>query len=147
MVANETQKDLEALAGFVLPLAEQLLKTQQGFHPYGGIMAGDGTMKGFTADEEEESEERKSQRTVDALTDAFRKMGQEGSAKASVIVCDVRVTPPGTKTETDAVLLILDHVDNYSAEIYMPYQVAAGSELIFGEMFGTPGQRQIFSLS
>ncbi len=146
MVANQTQKDLEALAGFVLPLAEQQLKAQQGFHPYGGIMAGDGTMKGFTADEEE-GEERKSQQTVDALTDAFRKMGQEGSAKASVIVCDVRVTPPGTKTETDAVLLILDHVDDYSAEIYMPYHFDGGSELVFGEMFGTPGQRTIFCLS
>lgn len=145
MVANQTQKDLEALAGFVLPLAEQLLKTQQGFHPYGGIMAGDGTMKGFTTDEEE-GEERKSQQTVDALTDAFRRMGQEGSAKASVIVCDVRVTPPGTNSETDAVLLILDHVDNYSAEIYMPYQFAPESDLVFGEMFGTPGQRQVFSL-
>lgn len=134
--------DLQALAQFVLPLAEERLRTQRGFFPYGGILSPEGHIHAYSA--HGDSEQPRSQLVIDRLTEAFQELGQTGKAKASVIVVDVVVVPPGTETKTDAVLLMLDHAEQGSVELYLPYCISETNHVAFGTMFSTPGKGTMY---
>src|SRR5690348_1235831 len=84
-----------------------------------------------------------SQPLIDLLHGEFAADGKTGAIIASAVVYDVRTVPPGETEKTDAVAIELDHRDNYSVVVFIPYVVEAGS-VHFREAFARKGNFRIF---
>ena len=55
----------------------------------------------------------------------------------------VLVTPPGADSKSDAIAVAIDHQDDYSVVIVLPYTLDQG-ELVLGETFVQAGADDIF---
>ena len=125
----------------VLPFAQQMLERHGEFIPYGGAMKPNGeivSVAGYDGDEFPPSQD-----IIDLLKDAFRAAGRSGEYKATAIVFDVRVIPPGSEEKTDAVAVALDHKESYSVVVLFPYLLNNGA-VEFGQVFAEAGENDIF---
>jgi hypothetical protein len=113
------KSDCEKLMNAVLSLAERMLSQFGKFYPYGGYMKPDGEITHVGA-EDEDTERPKSKDLLYVLRDSFSEMAAIGACKATAIVFDVRVVPPGTDEKSDAVQVCLEHADGYAAEVFLP---------------------------
>ena len=134
--------ECEELMEGVLPVAEKTLADQGGFFPYGGAMLADGRIEMVAASDGDEHPP--SERLIDMLVDAFRAAAEQSKYRATAIVYDVKVIPPGATEKTDAILVRLDHVSGYSVQILFPYRLGTGREILFGRTFATAGLASIF---
>jgi len=137
------KSDCEKLMNAVLPLAERMLSQFGEFYPYGGYMKPDGEITNVGA-EDEDTEHPKSRDLLYVLRDSSSEMAAIGGCKATAIVFDVRVVPPGTDEKSDAVQVCLEHADGYSAEIFLPYQIDQDGRVTYGTMFAQEGKHDIF---
>ena len=62
--------------------------------------------------------------------------------KATALVYDMRVVPPGSSVKSDAIAVALDHRDAYSAVVIYPYTSSNG-QLTVGTPFAQQGSSQI----
>ena len=138
--------DCEQLMNAVLPLAERMLSQFGEFYPYGGYMKPNGEIAHVGAGDEEIDRPR-SKDLLYVLQDSFSEMAGKGACKATAIVFDVRVAPPGTEEPSDAVQVCLEHADGYSAEVFLPYRINRGGQVSFGAMFAQEGKHEIFGKS
>ena len=51
---------------------------------------------------------------------------------------------PGTNAKSDAIQVALEHVDEYSVQVFFPYRFV-NDELLFGESFACRSERRIFA--
>ena len=70
-------------------------------------------------------------------------MAIEGKIKASGIVWNSSVVTEGGKP-ADAIIVSLEHVDNYSVIVGEPYKIGLFKKVVFGELFAMEGQHNIF---
>lgn len=134
-------EDAEALLHSVLDLAGQMLSEYGEFYPYGGAMRPDGEIVSVAA--ETGDDRPPSQELIDLLKAGLREGAQKGDFKATAIVFDVLVTPPGADSKSDAIAVAIDHRDDYSVVIVLPYTLDQG-ELVLGETFVQTGADDIF---
>ena len=135
--------DCEKLMNAMLPLAERMLSEYGEFYPYGGYMKSSGEIVDVGA-KDEEDDHPKSRDLLYLLRQTFSEMAVTGACKATAIVFDVRVVPPGSEEKSDAVQICLEHVDGYSAEVFMPYQIDQDGRISYGTIFAQEGKRVIF---
>ena len=121
---NTPKSQCEELLDTVLPFAEKMLSTHGEFFPFGASMKSDGTIALAAA--YEGNERPPSQPLIDMLHKAFHADAMKGAIRASALVYDVLVIPPGTNTKTDAIAVELDHRDKYSTVVYFPYSIDEG---------------------
>ena len=112
VIKKTPKEEVEQLMNSLLPFAEKMLNKHGEFYPYGGYMSMDGTISQLGV--YDESEHPASQTLIDLMTKAFKEGAQQRKYKATAMVIDVRVIPPGSSEKTDAVQVSLDHIDNYS---------------------------------
>ena len=142
MNTNIAKSEVEELLNAVLPFAEQMLEKYGEFIPYGGAMKPNGeivSVAGYDGDENPPSQD-----IINLLKGSFRAAGNEGTYKATAIVFDIRVAPPGAEEKTDAVAVALDHKENYSVIVVYPYQILNG-QVEFGQVFAQAGENDIFA--
>jgi hypothetical protein len=131
----------EGLLDSILPFAEKMLKDHGEFHPFGATLKSDGTSAMVASSDG--TEKPKSQPLIDLIRNGFKSSAAKHEIIASALAYDVRVTPPGSSSKTDAVAVELDHRDNYSVVVYFPYFIRSGA-VVFGEAFASAGARSIF---
>jgi hypothetical protein len=134
--------DANELLNSALPFAFQMLREHGEFYPYGRVMRPDGSIEMFGADDG--VEHPSSKKLIELLEGAFRHFALEGRYKATAIVYDVRTIPPGATEKTDAVAVRLDHEDNYSVVVMIPYRRAPDGEVSTGALFAANGAGSIF---
>ncbi|MEJ0037682.1 MAG: hypothetical protein WDO68_16680 [Gammaproteobacteria bacterium] len=125
----------------VVPFAEKMLSEHSEFFPYGAAMKPDGeivSVAGYDGREQPPSQE-----IIDLLNAELRKDAALGLYKATAVVYDVRVVPPGSKTKSDAIAVALDHRDDYSVVVLFPYSISNGTPDI-GAPFAEKGEHKIF---
>lgn len=127
----------------VVPLATQMLAESGRFHPYGGVLQNDGTMTHAPAPESGEGHPD-SGLQIAILSDRFQKDAQAGKVKATAIVSDVMVQPPGATGQVNAIQVHLEHRNNYAVEVIYPY-VIRGKKLLHASPFARQGRRVIFT--
>jgi len=137
------KNDCEKLMNAVMPLAERMLSEFGEFYPYGGYMKPSGEIVHVGA-EDEEDDHRKSKDLIYVLRQSFSEIAATGDCKATAIVFDIRVVPPGSAEKSDAVEVCLEHSDGYSAEVFRPYQVDQDGRVSYGAMFAQEGKHDIF---
>ena len=92
----------------------------------------------------DENDRPKSQIIIDLLVVGFRQDAAVGKVKATALVYDTLVVPPGAIEKSVAIAVALDHRGNYSAVIIFPYVLRHG-ELTIGTPFAQKGESRIFS--
>ena len=137
------KSDCEKLMNAMIPIAERMLSEYGEFYPYGGYMKPDGEIVHVGA-KDEDDDHPKSKDLIYLLRRSFVDLAATGSCKATAIVFDVRIAPPGSKEKGDAVQLSLEHADGYAAEVFLPYQIGDGGSVDYGAMFAQEGARDIF---
>ena len=134
--------ECEALMNEALPFAQRMLAEHGEFHPYGLVMKSNGEIAYVGAYDGRELPP--SQNLIDLLEAGFQREAAAGEYKATALVCDVLVIPPGGDMKRDAISVALDHrCDDYSVIVYFPYLRTAGV-VTLRDPFAHEGQRKIF---
>ena len=137
------KSDCDQLMNAVLPLAERMLGEFGEFYPYGGYMKPSGEIANVGV-KDEEDDHPKSKDLLYVLRNSFSEMAATGACRATAIVFDVRVVPPGAEDKSDAVQVCLEHADGYSAEVFLPYRIDQDGRVTYGKMFAQEGKHDIF---
>lgn len=135
------KEDAEALLNVALGFAEEQLAKYKEFYPFGVAMDPDGQIAMVATDFG--SDAPNSQEVIDQLKEAFRSGASSGSYRATALVADVRITDPATNKKSDAVAVRIDHRDDYSIVVHMPYTFKWW-KLATGELIFEQGSDEIF---
>lgn len=138
---SDPKADCEALMNSVLPFAQQMLTTHGEFFPFGGAMRPDGELVSIAG--YDGNERPKSVDLIAQLKGGMIAAAREGEYKATAIVYDVRIKLPSTGEISDAIAVSLNHRDNYSVIVLIPYKIDAG-KLIPGTTLAQRGEGDIF---
>jgi len=136
------KQDCEALMNAVLPFAKDMLSRYRKLLPFGGTMAVSGEVThvpGWT-----ENERALSADVVALLKGGFRDGAALGKYRATALVYEVRVVPPGSTVKQDAIAINLDHQEGYSVVVMFPYALSPTQELLVSAPFASPGAAAIF---
>jgi len=132
--------DCEKLMNAMLPFAEDLLKKHGEFYPYAGALNPAGQAFGVGV---YDTENPQSSDVISDLKKSLMEGARTGQYLATAIIYDVHVTLPSSGEQTDAIAIRLDHRNNYSVKVFLPYRFA-GTELILGTAFAEKGEAGIF---
>jgi len=119
-----------------------MLRARGQLVPFGYVRAPDGSTRPVVASDLDDGQE--SRVVVELLTLGLRKGAESGDYTAAAIFVDVRITPPGSSTETAAVLVGIEHRSGYCADVVFPYQRTDDGEIRFGESFGGRREGSLF---
>ncbi|HEY0501870.1 MAG TPA: hypothetical protein VGD42_00110 [Lysobacter sp.] len=134
--------DIETLLNGLFPFAEKMLREHGAFFPFGGHIKAGGELALDSAQAEEDHPQP--QELIDRLRDSFRQRATNDELRACAIVHDVRVVPPGRSETQDAICASIDHVDGYSAHVFVPYSFPAPGELVIEEGYALDGDATVF---
>lgn len=140
---KSAKEECEDLMNSVVPFAQQMLTQHREFYPFGGAMAADGQIVAVGGDTGEEHPA--SQTVIDLLEKGFQDGAKTGKYKATALVVDMRVVPPGRDTKQDAIAVRLDHRDGYSVVVVFPYSIGSGGDVTIESPFAVKGEQRIFA--
>lgn len=135
--------EAEALLSDLLPFAKRMLATHGEFFPFGGFMTADGSIV-HTGAIDPSTDKPASAALVESLTREFRRRAKAGEIRATALVMDMRVTPPGSSAVSDAIQVSVEHRSSFCADVFFPYRLTTSGLLEFGEAFAQEGARTIF---
>lgn len=135
------QQETDALMREMIVFARQMLSGYGEFYPFGGIVDADGEI-GHVGATSEENEYPKSAELLEVLNGYLTEMAAAGKCRATARALNVSVTLPDG-TATDAIHLLLDHRDNFSVEVILPFSKTQDG-LVFGEAVAQEGKYAIF---
>jgi hypothetical protein len=143
MESGGGKSDAEVLLAEFLPFAEMMLAEHGEFSPFGGRMTlhGEIVWEGASNGRDRPL----SQDLIALLRNEHRDLAERGLIKASAILYDVRITPPGCTSKQDAIAVELDHEGGYSAIVYYPYRLDSAAELHVGPPFAHKGANSTFA--
>jgi hypothetical protein len=136
------KQESETLLNGVLPFAEKMLREHGEFYPYGGYIDNEGKIVYVGADDPD-TDYPKSSDLIYVLRSSFREMVSSSKCRAVAIVFNVKVKLPVSNIESDAIQVCVDHIANYSAQVFFPYRISQG-EVVYGETFAQEGKHDIF---
>lgn len=137
LAKTECQRLMNAL----VPFAEGRLRQQGEFYPYGGGLTAEGRI--VNIGDPGGAEEPPSAEEVQDLEKSMAAGARAGSYIATGMVYSVRITLPGSGEESDAIAVALDHRNDYSVVILLPYRLQDG-EVTFGETIAQKGAGRVF---
>jgi hypothetical protein len=138
----DAKTESETLMNEAIPFAEKMLRKHGEFYPYGYVMKPSGEIAlvaGYDG-----TDRPKSQVIIDLLVDGFKQDAAAGKVKATALVYDILVVPPGATEKSDAIAVALDHRNNYSVVVIFPYVLRRG-EPVIGTPFAEKGESRIFA--
>ena len=135
------KKECEALMSILINFGIENLKKYKEFYPYGAVILSDDSVE-FTAFNDGD-ENPDSQKIIDGLTEAHKSLANENKIKVSGIAWDGRVTDEEGNM-TDAIMISLEHKDNFSVIAYLPYKFGFLKTLKLGEIKAIEGKNDIF---
>jgi hypothetical protein len=137
------KQESETLLNALLPFAEKMLREHGEFYPFGGYMKPDGTIVEVGA-ADPDTDRPKSKDLIYVLRSSLQELAQRHECKAVGIVFDVTVTLPNSDHKSDAIQVCVEHVEDYSAEVFFPYQIVE-NEVVYGETFAQRGKAEVFA--
>lgn len=141
-VTRTPKEDCEELMNLVVPFAQKMLQERRAFAPFGATMAPSGQIAGAMAGAGDEKPDVN--QLISVLELGFHQGASEGKYKATAIVVDMVIIPPGKSAKQDGVAVRLDHREGYSVIVGFPYSFTDKGELVMETPFATEGAHQIF---
>ena len=134
------KEECEVLLNALLSASENLLKKNGGFYPIGAVLTNDGTAT-FTA-VHSDNEFPDSQSVIRDLISSHKLMVQKEEIKASGIAWNGTVSCKGKPS--DAIVVSLEHKEDYSVIVGLPYKVGLLKKVQFGELLAQNGNNNVF---
>ena len=134
--------ELDALLEELLKFAQQMLKKQGEFFPFGGTISSQGEL-GLTA-ADTGGERPEPQGVIELLAGGMRAQATAGQIRAAAICYDSRFTPEGG-AKTDAIAVSLEHRDGDAVLVMLPYSKGRFTGLKFGQLVAVAPERRVFS--
>jgi hypothetical protein len=125
-----------------MPFAIELLTKYGEFYPFGATVSSEGELAhtgGWNGEEFPES-----RALIDLLVRGFQDGAARGLYRATALVSDVRVVPPGKNEKQDAISVRLDHRADYSVVVMFPYTLDEDNALQLDSPFAIQGDAVIF---
>ena len=136
----EAREDYNALLEFLMPFAEQMLKKNGEFFPFGASVSAEGEVQAcatYDGDETPASED-----VIAMLVQGFQNEARDGKIRATGICYDGRIVQDG-KT-VDAVIISLEHFGGSASKTCVPYTKGMFGKYRFGELTAVLAEPQIF---
>lgn len=135
------KEECEALLNHILTITEEFIAKNKEFYPIGMVLKNDDTVS-FTAtydgDEFPESDE-----IIKGITEAHTNMADSNEIKASAIAWNASITNDSGE-KSDAIVVSLEHKDNYSVIIGEPYSITPLNEIRYEPIFAQKGKNNIW---
>ena len=125
-----------------VPFAEKMLAQYGEFFPYGGALNAKSEYSEIGA--YDGNEHPASKDVIDLLKRGFVQGAKSGKYRATALIYDVKVRLPNSQDKSDAIAVALDHKDNYSVVVYLPYKLKDG-KLVYGQTYAEKGKADIFN--
>lgn len=135
------KEQCEILLDKLLPFAEQQMKKYREFYPFAAVLLEDDSIELTASYDGNEHPEPKA--VLEDLKQIHKKLAAEGKIKASGIVWNAGVNSADGKP-TDAIIVSLEHRDNYSVIVGEPYKIGLFKTVSFGNLFAMEGKQDIF---
>jgi hypothetical protein len=140
---SDPKTDVDTLVRDLLPSAMESLEARRGLSPFGATMNANGGISRMPSDRPNGTLDSK--QLLDRLLNVtLQSRVLQENMKATAAVFDARVAPPGQKAKVSAIGFYLDHCDNYSVDLYFPYEVNAQGKVSLGKAFSSWGARRIY---
>lgn len=137
----KSQADVELLIARLLAPVRKMLRASGGFLPFGAYLDTARRVRKFAAEADEGADQDK---LTAFFEEKMRGFADAKKAIATAVVSDVRAAPPGERKARDCVAFALDHVDDYSVIVFLPYELDENGAAVFGELFAIDGENKIF---
>lgn len=134
------KEECEVLLEALLSASENLLKKNGEFYPIGAVLLNDTTVT-FTAVHSDD-EFPDSQSVIRDLISSHKQMVQKSEIKASGIAWNGTLASNGKRS--DAIIVSLEHQDDYSVIVGLPFKIGLLKKIKFGELFAQSGNSDIF---
>ena len=136
-----SKEQCEILLDKLLPFAENQLRKYREFYPFAAVLLMDDSV-GLT-DCYDGNEHPESKAVLADLIQIHKQLASEGKIKASGIVWNAGVTSADGKP-SDAIIISLEHKDDYSVIVGEPYKFGLFKKVTFGSLFAMEGKHDIF---
>ena len=135
------KEQCEILLDKLLPFAENQMKKYREFYPFAAVLLEDDSVELTASYDGNEHPESKA--VLEDLKQIHKKLAGEGKIKASGIVWNAGMATPDGKS-TDAIIVSLEHKDDYSVIVGVPYKIGLFKKVSFGNLFAMEGKHDIF---
>ena len=135
------KEQCEILLDKLLPFAEEQMKKYREFFPFAAVLLNDDSVELTASYDGNEHPESKA--VLEDLKQIHKKLASEEKIKASGIVWNAGVTLADGKP-TDAIIVSLEHKDNYSVIVGEPYKIGFFKKVSSGNLFALEGKHDIF---
>jgi hypothetical protein len=140
-VDDDIEADCNALLNSVMPFAEQMLERYGEFFPFGQAMMTDGQLVAVAMSEG--NEHPTAVEVIKSLKEIFVSEAKAGKYRATALAYDVRIRLPTDGTSSDAVAVSLNHRDDYSVIVIVPYSIV-NAKPVFAPAFIEKGEADVF---
>ena len=135
------KEQCEVLLDKLLPFAEDQMKKHREFYPFAAVMLTDDSIEltgCYDGNEHPESKE-----VLETLKQIHKQLASEDKIKASGIVWNASVASADGKP-SDAIIVSLEHKDDYSVIVGVPYKIGLFKKVTFGNLFAMEGKHEVF---
>lgn len=135
------KEQCEVLLEKLLPFAEEQMKKHREFYPFAAVMLSDDSIELTGIYDENEHPESKD--VLETLKLMHKQLASEDKIKASGIAWNASVASADGKP-SDAIIVSLEHKDNYSVIVGEPYKTGLFKKVSFGNLFAMEGKHDVF---
>jgi len=136
----EAREDFNALLDALMPFAEEMLKKNGEFFPFGAAVSTAGEVSGHATYDGNETPS--SEDVIAGLVQAFQQDARAGKIRATGICYDGRIVQDGKKV--DAVIIGLEHVSGCASKTCVPYSKGMFGKYRFGDLIASFDEPKIF---
>ena len=135
--------EMDSLLDMLLQFAQQQLDKHGEFFPFAASIDSSGALAMVAVDLGDEHPA--STDVIVSLYEVLARSAASGEIRAAGICADVRITPPESGDQTDAIRTSIEHAEGDPVEVFMPYAKRRMRGLQFGDLFAQAGTPRIFS--
>jgi len=137
------RNEMDSLLDALIPFAQQQLEKHGEFFPFAASIDSSGALAMVAVDLGDE--QPASTDVIESLYEALERSAATGEIRAAGICADVRITPPGSGDQTDAIRTSIEHAEGDPVEVLMPYAKKRMRGFQFGDLSAQAGTRRIFA--
>jgi lipid II:glycine glycyltransferase (peptidoglycan interpeptide bridge formation enzyme) len=135
------KEECEVLMNELMPIGINFLKKYGEFYPYAAVMNMDGSIRLLEYYDGNEFPESKD--LINNLRETCQQFAGNKEIKASGIVWNTSLISSNAKEE-DVILVSLEHKDEYSIKVALPYKKGFFKKVKLGNLLALEGEKTIF---
>lgn len=133
--------DFDELLNVLIPFAQQQLKKNGGFFPFGATVTSGGEVVCNAGYDDGAAE---ADGLIELLTEVFRREAADGKIRSAALCFDGRTIPPGQSNKTDAICIRMENRDEPASTVFLPYKKGWFGKYSYGELFAAAKEKQFF---